>query len=77
MDITVVEYKGRFYPFTKPAHYTENMFQDRCWYIVKNIDIPFIESFADIWISCKYYENEYTKEIMDAVKGYELNMLKY
>jgi hypothetical protein len=72
---TIIEYKGRLYPFTKNPNYTENMFLDRSWFIVKNIEQEMIESFADLWISVKYYKTEYSKEIMEKINSLESNMM--
>lgn len=60
----MIEYMGRIYVFKKPGTYTEKMFQDRCWFIVKNKTMPSIESWADMWVSKKYYGVGYSQEIM-------------
>lgn len=73
--ITIIEYKGRMYPFVKPSNIgTEKMFLDRCWFIVKNNDIENIESYADMWIAFKYYQSEYSKDNMEKIRHYEQNM---
>lgn len=52
---TIIEYKGRMHIFERPLHMTDKMFQDRCWYIVKNKGDPDIEARADLWIAETYY----------------------
>jgi hypothetical protein len=70
----VIEYKGRLHVFKKPMHLTDKMFQDRCWLIVKNSTYPYIENYADMWISWKYFDIEYTKDIMEKLKTLQNNL---
>jgi hypothetical protein len=73
---TIIEYKGRMYNFNKSANFTEKMFLDRCWYVVKNFCEPLIDNYADIWICYKYYDSEYPSEVMEKIKELEDNMRK-
>ena len=70
---TVIEYKGRIHIFKCPPCYTEKMFLDRSWYIVKNINVPCIEAYADIWVAHKYLQTEYENNIMEKIAEYEKN----
>jgi hypothetical protein len=57
-----IEYDGKSYWF-KNTNEREDMFMDKCWYIVKNIDKPNIQCLADIWVNKKYLDVCYPKEI--------------
>ena len=71
---TLIEYKGCLYHFQKPSHLTEKMFQDKCWFIVKNKNVQNIEDMSNIWIASKYYKTGYSEEIMQQIAEYEKNM---
>lgn len=73
---TIIEYKGRMFPFKKSIHITDNMFYDRCWFIVKNQGVENVEAYADMWISFKYFESEYSDEIMRKISELQSNLSK-
>lgn len=73
MDV-IIEYKGTMYEFHKPRQLSEQMFQDRCWFIVKNYGKHGVEVYADMWIAWKYFDVEYSKEYMNIIREYEGNM---
>lgn len=73
---TIIEYKGRMFPFKKSIHMCDKMFYDRCWFIVKNQGVENIEAYADMWISFKYFESKYSDDIMEKIKELENNMMK-
>jgi len=67
----VIEYKGRIHAFAKPMFYTEKMFLDRCWFVVRNVTVPDIEALADIWICARYHGVRYDKTVMDRLQKCE------
>jgi hypothetical protein len=71
----VIEYKGKMYYYKNTSNILEKMFLDKCWFIVKNIDIDTPESYADLWICVKYYGVEYSNDIMEKLKLYEKNLI--
>ncbi len=73
MEQTIIEYKGKQYHFKKSMYLTDKMFYDRCWFIIKNNCQEHIESFADMYISWKFFDVEYGKEFMEKLKQLEEN----
>lgn len=71
---TCIEYKGKLYLFNTIPNLTETMFLDRCWYIVKNMNEPHIEEYADLWISKKYTRCHYEEAIMEKLNELERNV---
>lgn len=64
----LIEYNGKFYVFENALNESENMFIDRCWFIVKNIDrfdYEYLEKLSYLWVTSKHLKCEYSKEIMD------------
>jgi hypothetical protein len=62
-DMCAIEYKGRVHTFVRPSGMSNKMFMDRSWYVVKNMGVEHVESFADLWIAHRYYGVGYGKEI--------------
>ena len=71
---TVIEYRGKLYPFKKPIYLTDAMFYDRCWYIVKNNSKENIEEYANMWIAHKYFTVDYDPPVMQILYDLEQNV---
>jgi hypothetical protein len=72
---TLIDYKGKIYVFDTNKYMTDDMFSDRCWFIVKNNDVPWIHQFADAWIAHKYLKCTYSEDVMDKLKELESKMM--
>lgn len=68
MNINLIEYNGNHYFFKNLHNETTDMFFDRCWFIVKNIekfkDRELLEKISLCWINHKYLGVTYSNEIM-------------
>ena len=61
------EYKGNLYYIDKNSNDTDNMFFDKCWYIIKhepnnNKELIHLQKKAELWynsksLNCKYIED--------------------
>jgi hypothetical protein len=69
---TVIEYKGKLYFFKKDCDIlSDDLFIDKCWFIIKNLGVKDIHALADCWISCKTYGVEYSKDVMEKIAACE------
>lgn len=69
-----IEYKGKLHFFEKTGQLTDKMFHDRSWFIVKNATAENVESYADLWVSHRYFGVIYSQHIMEKLGIYESNM---
>ncbi len=74
----VITHLGQTYSFVKNDEVeTDQMFRDRCWWIVKNIhhhpqkDVKKLIALSHLWASCKYFNVDYGTEVADTLKCYE------
>ena len=52
----------------------DNMFIDRCWFIVKNIGsfdkiYELLEKLSYLWVNTKHLKCEYSKSVMDQLEN--------
>jgi hypothetical protein len=61
--MNIINYKGKMYVFKNTKEENRQIFIDRTWYIVKNIDkyedYKYLEKLSYIWVSKKYYDVVY------------------
>lgn len=74
----VITHLGQTYSFAKKDEVeTDQMFRDRCWWIVKNMhrhtpsDFKKLIALSHLWVSCKYLNVDYGMEVTDKLKSYE------
>lgn len=67
----IIIYQGLLYKFDNLSNELDNIFINRCWFIVKNIqnneNFEYIEKLSHIWANIKYLNVEYDKYIMDEI----------
>lgn len=68
MALAHIEYMGKAFVFDKPSHLNDQQFYDRCWFIVKNDGVEFIEAYADIWLAITYHGAMYAPELQRIVE---------
>ena len=66
----VITHQGNTYKFDKNDETEEdNMFRDRCWWIIKNLDSKKsskeLVALSHLWVSVKYYGTSYGTDIME------------
>jgi hypothetical protein len=68
MKMNLIEYEGFQYIFYNTLNEKKNMFIDRTWFMVKNInkfDYVYLEKLSFIWINMKYLGATYDAHIPD------------
>ena len=73
-DIVVIDYKGTLHTFCRPRNVSSNIYQDKCWFIVKNISEANIDTYADMYVSWKYNGCEYSIEHMEKIMSMVQNL---
>ena len=66
----LITHQGKMYIFKKNDEEHDEMFIDRCWFIVRNIkkrDLKQLTCLSHIWVNHKYLNVTYTPEIMDLI----------
>jgi len=67
----IIIYQGSLYKFNNLYNELENIFIDRCWFIVKNIqnneNFEYIEKISHIWANIKYLNVDYDNNIIDEI----------
>ena len=61
-----LEYNGTFVLFKQPKHIQE------AWLVVKNLNLPNVEEYAQVWLAKHKYKCEYTKQVEDVLKSFDL-----
>ena len=66
--MNLIEYEGFQYIFYNTLNEKKNMFIDRTWFMVKNInnfDYVYLEKLSFIWVNMKYLGVTYDANIPD------------
>lgn len=74
MNQHLITHQGKIYIFQKNNDEREEMFIDRCWFIVKNIDnyinnTSYLYHLSLLWANHKYLKVTYNEEIMKALES--------
>lgn len=65
-SVFVMHYKDTTFVFERGVDMlSEEMFYDRCWFIILNSHKPDVEGLADIFIASRYNGTRYSANIMD------------
>jgi hypothetical protein len=74
MNKNLITHQGKIYIFQKNNDERDEMFFDRCWFIVKNIDkyqdnMSYLYHLSLLWVNHKYLKVTYNEEIMKAIQS--------
>lgn len=66
-------YQGQLYKFENIIDEFDDIFIDRCWFIIKNIhnyknNYEYLEKISYIWINIKYLNVAYDTSIMKEIE---------
>ena len=72
-SVFVLHHLGHTHVFERTSDLTsEEMFYDRCWFIILNIDKKDNEAFADLYLALKYYGATYDEALMRGLSAYKM-----
>ena len=75
--MNIIQYKGKIHTFDKNTeNIPDNIYIDRLWFIVKNIDkasYEYIINMSYIWINHKHYNLQYDAHIMSALEEFNIS----